>query len=105
MTRSLLPKEIIGDGPPPGGRFGPYGGQFVPETLMTVVKRLEAVVVQLLADRDFMARLEAERRDFIGRPTPLTPAPGLGRAWGAEVYLTREDLCHTGAHKLSLIHI
>ncbi|MFQ5522847.1 MAG: tryptophan synthase subunit beta, partial [Acidimicrobiia bacterium] len=55
----------------------------------------------LLADPEFRRHLAAEQRDFIGRPTPLTPALRLGEAWGAEVFLKREDLCHTGAHKIN----
>ena len=98
---STLLKELIDGGPPPNGRFGPYGGRFVPETLMAVLKTLEARSVELLADPEFRAELKAEQRDFIGRPTPLTPAPSLGERWNAEVYLKREDLCHTGAHKIN----
>jgi tryptophan synthase beta chain len=68
---------------------------------MAVLQRLERKSIELLADSGFKAELEAEQRDFIGRPTALTPAPGLGERWGAEVYLKREDLCHTGAHKIN----
>ena len=98
---STLLKELIDGGPPPNGRFGPYGGRFVPETLMAVLKTLERRSVELLADPEFRAELKAEQHDFIGRPTPLTPAPSLGERWNAEVYLKREDLCHTGAHKIN----
>ncbi|NOR18590.1 MAG: tryptophan synthase subunit beta, partial [Xanthomonadales bacterium] len=55
----------------------------------------------LLYDDDFMAHLDQQLRTWVGRPTPLTPAPGLGKRWGAEVYLKREDLAHTGAHKIN----
>ncbi len=97
---SLLEGLLEGT-PPPQGRFGPYGGRFVPETLIAVLERLERYAVELLADPGFLAELESEQRDFIGRPTALTPAPSLGARWGAEVYLKREDLCHTGAHKIN----
>ena len=100
LTPTLL-KELIDRGPPPNGRFGPYGGRFVPETLIAVLKTLESRSIELLADPGFRSELKAEQRDFIGRPTPLTPAPSLGERWDAEVYLKREDLCHTGAHKIN----
>jgi tryptophan synthase beta chain len=98
---TTLPDVLVDDAPPPNGRFGPYGGQFVPETLMAVVKKLEVTAAELLSDPGFLAELAAEQRDFIGRPTPLTAASGLAESWGAEVYLKREDLCHTGAHKIN----
>ncbi len=92
---------LIEGGPPPGGRFGPYGGRFAPETLTSILDRLEERIAYLFANGEFMARLDDELADFVGRPTPLTPAPALGDKWGAEVYLKREDLCHTGAHKIN----
>ena len=101
MTEDSLLAELIEGAPPPDGRYGPYGGRFVPETLMAVLQRLERKSIELLADSGFKAELKAEQRDFIGRPTALSPAPGLGERWGAEVYLKREDLCHTGAHKIN----
>lgn len=96
----LLDDLIKGD-PPPRGRFGPYGGRFAPETLTAVLDRLEQRSVALMGDDRFRAELAGEMRDFIGRPTPLTHAPGLGAHWNADVYLKREDLCHTGAHKIN----
>jgi len=83
------------------GRFGVYGGRFVPETLMTALRNLEHAVIEIFEDRSFQAELAMERAEFVGRPTPLTPAGRLGVAWGAEVFLKREDLCHTGAHKIN----
>src|SRR5680860_1128518 len=100
-TASSLLEQLIEGKPPPQGRFGPYGGRFVPETLIGVLENLERRAFELLADPGFLSELEREQRDFIGRPTPLTPAPSLGARWGAEVYLKREDLCHTGAHKIN----
>ncbi len=93
--------ELVEGKPPTDGRFGPYGGRYVPETLMEILQRLERRAIELLGDPGFQAELEAEQREFIGRPTALTPAPALGERWGAEVYLKREDLCHTGAHKIN----
>ncbi len=83
------------------GRFGPFGGRFVPETLMPALKRLEEGAKSALADPRFSAHLASELRHWAGRPTPLTPAARLGRAWGATVFLKREDLAHTGAHKIN----
>ena len=103
MTTSAqtLLEELIKGGPPHEGRFGPYGGRFAPETLMSVLERLESEVIRLLADPSFRSELDSELASYVGRPTPLTYAPSLGEAWGAEVYLKREDLCHTGAHKIN----
>ena len=103
MTTSAqtLLEELIEGGPPPNGRFGPYGGRFAPETLMSILDRLESEVIRLLADPSFRSELDSELASYVGRPTPLTHAPALGQVWGAEVYLKREDLCHTGAHKIN----
>ncbi|MSR28863.1 MAG: tryptophan synthase subunit beta [Phycisphaerales bacterium] len=84
------------------GRFGPYGGQFVPETLMAALGELEQAFTEARADRTFNAELDALLRDFVGRPTPLTDAPRLSaHAGGARILLKREDLAHTGAHKIN----
>lgn len=103
MTAVIDPelRRLIEGGPPPDGRFGPYGGRFVPETLMEILLELERQAIELLGDADFVKDLENELRDFVGRPTPLTRAEALSRTWGAEVFLKREDLCHTGAHKIN----
>lgn len=83
------------------GRYGAYGGRYVPETLMAALGKLEAAVQDVLGDDGFQTELSREQEVFVGRPTPLTPARRLGETWGAEVYLKREDLCHTGAHKIN----
>ena len=83
------------------GRFGAYGGRYVPETLMKALRDLEDTARRLLGDADFQAELQREQAEFIGRPTPLTPARQLSKRWGATVLLKREDLCHTGAHKIN----
>jgi tryptophan synthase beta chain len=92
---------LAGRLPDERGRFGEYGGRFVPETLMPALGLLEAAARDALPDPGFQAELEAELRDWIGRPTPLTRATRLGERWGAEVWLKREDLAHTGAHKIN----
>jgi tryptophan synthase beta chain len=82
-------------------RFGPYGGQYVPETLMPALAELEAAWVEARADGAFHAELDALRRDYCGRPTPLYHAARLSEAVGHPVWLKREDLMHTGSHKLN----
>ncbi len=99
--KELLARLIKNELPDERGRFGPFGGCYAPETLVPALSRLAAEVDKYLADDDFMAHLDSQLRTWVGRPTPLTPAPELGRRWGAEVYLKREDLAHTGAHKIN----
>lgn len=96
-----LARLLSGVYPDERGRFGPYGGRFVPETLVPAVTRLEAGAKAALADPSFEAELAGELRDFVGRPTPLTQARRLGEAWGIELWLKREDVAHTGAHKIN----
>ncbi len=84
------------------GHFGPYGGRFVPETLMPALLELEKAYLSAKKDRKFQSELARQLRDFVGRPTPLTFAEGLTKhLGGAKIYLKREDLCHTGAHKIN----
>jgi tryptophan synthase beta chain len=82
-------------------RFGPYGGQYVPETLMPALVELEHAWRDARADPGFRSELEGLLRDYAGRPTPLYLASGLSRVTGRPVYLKREDLLHTGSHKLN----
>jgi len=82
-------------------RFGPYGGQYVPETLMPALAELELVWAQARLDPTYRAELDALLRDFAGRPTPLYRARRLSERVGRTVYLKREDLNHTGSHKLN----
>jgi tryptophan synthase beta chain len=84
------------------GRFGPFGGAYVPETLVPLLEELEAAYVKLAKDAGFKAELDSVLRSFAGRPTPLTECPNLAKAGkGARIFLKREDLLHTGAHKLN----
>ncbi len=84
------------------GYFGGFGGQFVPETLMPALEELEEACRDYLAEDEFQQELLLNLRDYCGRPTPLYYAAGLTEAWqGARVYLKREDLNHTGAHKIN----
>ena len=84
------------------GRFGEFGGIYAPETLMPAVHELIAAYTAARDDAGFQAELAELHRSYIGRPTPLTLAANLTRLWGgARVYLKREDLAHTGAHKIN----
>ncbi|MDH5239589.1 MAG: tryptophan synthase subunit beta, partial [Gammaproteobacteria bacterium] len=92
---------IKGDMPDARGRFGPFGGRYVPETLVPAFDRLEAGVKEHLHAPGFQAEFQRELREWVGRPTALTFAPQLSKNWGAEVWIKREDLAHTGAHKIN----
>jgi len=82
-------------------RFGPYGGRYVPETLIAALDELTAAWAEAREDAAFGERLRQLHRDFIGRPTPLYPAERLSERAGRRIYLKREDLAHTGAHKIN----
>ncbi len=84
------------------GHFGPYGGQFVPEILIPAVRSVAAAFGEAWQDADFKADYHALLADYVGRPTALTRADRLSALLGgARIYLKREDLCHTGAHKIN----
>ncbi|MDQ7028355.1 MAG: tryptophan synthase subunit beta [Ardenticatenia bacterium] len=85
-----------------GPRYGPFGGAYVPETLVPAVRELEAAYEEACQDAEFHRELTHLLRTYAGRPTPLTPAHRLTEALGgARIYLKREDLAHTGAHKIN----
>jgi tryptophan synthase beta chain len=84
------------------GHFGIYGGRFVAETLMTPLAELEQAYLESIKDPDFQRELDHDLQHYVGRPSPLYHAQRLTEAWGgAQVYLKREDLNHTGAHKIN----
>jgi tryptophan synthase beta chain len=84
------------------GYFGEYGGRFVPETLVAPIEELERAYLEARRDDAFRARLGGLLTTYVGRPTPIYEATRLSRAWGgARVFLKREDLAHTGAHKIN----
>jgi tryptophan synthase beta chain len=87
--------------PDAAGRFGPYGGRYVPETLMEPLRELEAAYAEARTDPAFRDELRRLLADFVGRPTPLTHAERLSAHLSLRLYLKREDLCHTGAHKIN----
>jgi len=98
---ALLKRLVAGELPDARGRFGPFGGRYAPETLIPALERLEAGMRRFLKDPEFQSELGRELRDWVGRPTALSHAPTLSSRWGASVYLKREDLAHTGAHKIN----
>ncbi len=100
--------DYLGTLPPPAplpdkyGRFGKFGGQYAPETLMPALMELEAAYTEDRRDPEFLARLAHLRRHYVGRPTPTYHAEALSeRCGGAQIWLKREDLAHTGAHKIN----
>jgi tryptophan synthase beta chain len=98
---ALLAALLDGRLPDANGRFGPFGGRFVPETLMPAIERLMHGVQHILPSQEFQTALRAELKSWVGRPTALTRVPTLSKRWGADVWLKREDLAHTGAHKIN----
>ena len=97
----LLQAAIAGRFPDERGRFGPFGGRYVPETLIPAMDRLEQGVRQHLHSAEFQEALGRELKTWAGRPTALTYATTLSARWGAQIWLKREDLAHTGAHKIN----
>lgn len=95
MTQTLAAERAI------GGRFGPYGGRYVPETLVAALEELAALYDSVRSDASFWAEYDDLLATFVGRPSPLSPAPRLSADVGATVWLKREDLNHTGAHKIN----
>ena len=89
-------------GPDSGGHFGIYGGRYVPETLVKALEELTAAYQKIKKDKKFQEELRGYLHDYAGRPTPLYEAKRLTRHFGrARIFLKREDLCHTGAHKIN----
>ena len=99
---AVLRKALIaGELPDDRGRFGPFGGRYVPETLVPAFERLDEGVKTHLHSRDFQDEFRKELHEWVGRPTALSFAPRLSERWGTEVWIKREDLAHTGAHKIN----
>ena len=93
-TQKTLPDER--------GRFGDFGGRFVPETLMSAIEELESEYAAAQSDEEFQAELQSLSEHYVGRPTPLYYAENLSEELGgAQIYIKREDLAHTGAHKIN----
>jgi tryptophan synthase beta chain len=93
---------MMGTQPDAGGHFGPYGGRYVPEVLMAPLEELESAYLEARGDAEFQAELSDLLRNYAGRPTPLYHARRLSeKLGGARIYFKREDLLHTGAHKIN----
>ncbi len=95
MTLSVAPERAV------EGRFGPYGGRYVPETLVAALDDLAELYDAARQDPSFWAECEGYLADIVGRPSMLTPAPRLSHHVGVPVWLKREDLNHTGSHKIN----
>ena len=101
-VRGTIPMRTLREVPDHLGRFGVFGGRFVPETLMEALNQLAEAYAEAKVDPEFQARLGGLLKDYVGRPSPLYLAERLsGFAGGAQIYLKREDLNHTGAHKIN----
>ena len=101
MIESYIRRQVT-DLPDARGYFGEFGGRFVPETIMPALDELEAAYAEALADPQFHHELSHLQRTYTGRPTPISHAKRLSEALGgAQIYLKREDLAHTGAHKIN----
>lgn len=87
--------------PDAAGHFGAYGGRFVPEALMAALDELDAAYAQAMADQTFVEQMSTIMRDYVGRPSPITHAARFSKHAGAKVLLKREDLNHTGSHKIN----
>jgi tryptophan synthase beta chain len=87
--------------PDEGGFYGPFGGAYIPEMLFPNVEELRSRYLEILSNEQFISDFNRLLKDYVGRPTPLYFAANLSEKAGARVYLKREDLCHTGAHKLN----
>ena len=101
MNSQLRSDAVQADFPDARGRYGAFGGRYVPETLVPALDRLQAGVDRYLHSADFQSEFNHELKTWAGRPTALSYARTLSKRWGAEVWLKREDLAHTGAHKIN----
>src|SRR5215475_2787959 len=98
----MTPSEVMTRPAASPGRFGPYGGRFVPETLMAALDQLAAAYDEAKRDAAFQQQFQSLMRDYVGRPSPLYFARRLTEAaGGARIFLKREDMNHTGAHKIN----
>jgi tryptophan synthase beta chain len=101
MSSALRADAAATSLPDAKGRFGAFGGRYVPETLVPALDRLQAGIARYLHQPEFQAEFFQELKSWVGRPTALSAAPTLSKRWGAQVWLKREDLAHTGAHKIN----
>src|SRR5258708_28470018 len=100
-SERIVAGYIAGKFPDAQGRFGPFGGRYVPEPRIPALERLEEGIRKHLHASDFQTEYKQQLKTWIGRPTALTYAARLSERWGAKIWLKREDLAHTGAHKIN----
>lgn len=100
MSKGITPSKI-GERPDAHGRFGQFGGQYVPETLMPALEELASEFDRAWADPSFQSEFKGYLKGYVGRPTPVSKLSRLSDRVGARVFAKREDLCHTGAHKIN----
>lgn len=101
MNQNTVVEEQVFSRPDENGYYGTFGGAFIPEMLHRNVEELRLKYLEIMHEASFQNRFQQLLRDFVGRPTPLYFAPRLSQQVGAQVFLKREDLCHTGAHKIN----
>jgi tryptophan synthase beta chain len=101
VSTTIAAEQVAQAEPRRPGYFGEYGGQFIPEVLMPAIQELEVAYAEARDDPEFQAALGQQLRDFVGRETPLYEAQRLSAEVGCRVFLKREDLAHTGAHKIN----
>src|SRR5690606_31916439 len=100
MTNTAFRNDLLG--PDENGHFGPYGGRYVAETLMPLILEVGKAYEAVKQDPDFWEEIRLLQRDYVGRPSPLYFAPRITEALGgAKVYFKRDELNHTGAHKIN----
>ena len=97
---SMNEKVLIGS-PNEQGYYGSFGGAYIPEMLHRNVEELRTKYLEIMYEEEFQKEFQYLLRDYVGRPTPLYLAERLSKRYGAQIYLKREDLCHTGAHKIN----
>lgn len=101
VTTNVHPQHSITATPDENGYYGRFGGAFIPEMLYRNVEELRVQYLEIMQDITFQQEYQQLLRDYVGRPTPLYFAQRLSEKYQSNIYLKREDLCHTGAHKIN----
>src|SRR5665647_2738229 len=96
-----MSSKTIFSKPDLNGYYGRFGGAYIPEMLHKNVENLKENYLKIISEDNFKKEFDALLKDYVGRPTPLYPAERLSQKYGAQIFLKREDLCHTGAHKIN----
>ena len=96
-----MEESVLYQQPDEQGYYGSFGGAYIPEMLHRNVEELRTKYLEIMYEEGFQREFQHLLRDYVGRPTPLYLAERLSKRYGAQIYLKREDLCHTGAHKIN----